>query len=57
MSSAAGGLLAGCVAITAGCANVSLGSAAAVGLSSCGVLLGVNLLYARLNIDDPLEAS
>ena len=55
--SAAGGLLAGCVSITAACAHVSLLSSALIGLAGCLIFLSSKILWARLHIDDPLEAS
>ena len=54
---AASGLLAGCVSITASCATVSLMSAALIGLIGCLTFLTGKIIWNRLLIDDPLEAS
>ena len=54
---AGAGLLSGCVSITAGCATVSLLSAAIIGVLGCLVYLGGKVVWRRVQIDDPLEAS
>jgi len=51
------GVLAGLVAITAGCASVSLGGAIAIGaIAGVVVVYGVELLEKVLKVDDPVGA-
>jgi Amt family ammonium transporter len=51
------GALAGLVGITAGCANVSPGSAVVIGLAAGAiVVLSVELFDKRLHVDDPVGA-
>ena len=57
LSAAAGALLSGCVSITASCAYVSLMSSAAIGLFGCFLFIAARIVFERLHIDDPLEAS
>ena len=54
---AGSGLLAGCVSITAGCAVVSLLSAACIGVLGCCCYLTGKVVWFRYQIDDPLQAS
>ncbi|CAN6443041.1 unnamed protein product [Victoria cruziana] len=51
------GLLGGFVAITSGCAVVEPWAAIVCGFIAAWVLMGLNLLAARLKLDDPLEAA
>ncbi|KAL2607738.1 hypothetical protein R1flu_026311 [Riccia fluitans] len=51
------GLLGGFAAITAGCAVVEPWAAIICGFGSAWVLIGFNVLAAKLKYDDPLEAA
>ncbi|KAL9228676.1 hypothetical protein vseg_004229 [Gypsophila vaccaria] len=51
------GVLGGFVAITSGCAVVEPWAAIVCGLVAAWVLIGLNILAARLRFDDPLEAA
>jgi len=50
------GLLAGCVSITAGCAEVEPWAAIVIGLIGSVIYSLACLLLEKLKIDDPLEA-
>jgi len=51
------GVLAGLVAVTAGCANVGQGSAAAIGLlAGVIVVFAITFIEQRLRVDDPVGA-
>lgn len=57
VSMALNGALAGLVAITAGCATVSIAGAAIIGLiASFTVVFGVEFIDKKLHIDDPVGA-
>ncbi|PKA65127.1 Ammonium transporter 1 member 1 [Apostasia shenzhenica] len=51
------GLLGGFAAITAGCSVVEPWAAIICGFVAAWVLIGLNILAARFNYDDPLEAA
>eukprot|EP01018_Ginkgo_biloba_P033041 Gb_41196 [translate_table: standard] len=51
------GLLGGFVAITSGCAVVDPWAAIVCGFVAAWVLIGLNILAAKLKFDDPLEAA
>ena len=51
------GILAGLVAITAGCAAVEPWAAVAVGALGAAVFVGLERVVLRLRVDDPLSAS
>jgi len=50
------GILAGLVAITAGCGNVESGSAFVIGIVGGLVFFAASTLLVRLKVDDPLDA-
>merc|ERR1712048_993822 len=50
------GILAGLVAITAGCATVETGSALVIGIIGAFCYSGVSSLMQKVGIDDPLDA-
>jgi ammonium transporter, Amt family len=51
------GCLAGLVAVTAGCAFVSVGSAAIIGLIGGAIVVPAVIMFDKLKIDDPVGAT